>query len=86
MKAIHTLKRTLLLLLAGAFLATAWWTVDGGGDVLEGDGYTLSGTIGQPDAAVWQGNGYVLSGGFWGGAAAVEYAVYLPPTVLRNSP
>ena len=61
----------------------SWWTVDGGGATfLENDGYTLGRTIGQPDAAVWDGSGYSLIGGFWGGAL-VEYAIYLP-VVLRN--
>jgi len=27
-----------------------WWTVDGGGGTVSGDGYTLVGTAGQPDA------------------------------------
>jgi hypothetical protein len=62
------------------------WTVDGGGGMLEGGGYTLRGTAGQPDAAVWQGGGYTLAGGFWGGSAGpVAYDVYLP-IVLRGFP
>jgi hypothetical protein len=62
----------------------SWWTVDGGGTTPnEGSGYTLSGTAGQPDAAVWSGDNYVLEGGFWGGVA-VEYRIYLP-LVLRNT-
>jgi hypothetical protein len=63
-----------------------WWTVDGGGQTAESDGagYTLSGTIGQPDADGWSGGGYSLDGGFWGsGEKVVEYTVYLP-LVLRN--
>ena len=60
-----------------------WWTVDGGGQTApDGSGYTLSGTIGQPDADGWSGGGYTLSGGFWGGGG-VEYTVYLP-LILRN--
>jgi len=47
-----------------------------------GGGYTLGGTVGQPDAGVLSGGGYTLAGGFWGGAA-VPYRVYLP-LVLRN--
>jgi len=62
-----------------------WWTVDGGGQTQpSGTGYTLSGTIGQPDAGGWSGGGYTLSGGFWGGGAVVEYIVYLP-VILRNN-
>ena len=62
-----------------------WWTVDGGGQTQpDGAGaYTLSGTIGQPDADEWSGGGYTLSGGFWGGGGGVEYTVYLP-LVLRS--
>ena len=64
----------------------SWWTVDGGGGTLEDGTYTLRGTIGQPDAAVWQGDKYTLAGGFWGGwAAPVAYDVYLP-LVLRGFP
>jgi len=62
-----------------------WWTVDGGGvSAPPGTGYTLGGTVGQPDAATWQGdNGYTLSGGFWTGSAAATYEIYLP-VVLRQ--
>jgi hypothetical protein len=61
----------------------SWSTVDGGGATWsEGSGYSLGGTIGQPDAGVLSGGGYTLAGGFWGGAAA-RYGVYLP-LVLRN--
>lgn len=61
-----------------------WWTVDGGGQTApDGSGYTLSGTMGQSDAAGWSGGEYTLSGGFWGGGGVVQYNIYLP-VVLRN--
>ena len=62
-----------------------WWTVDGGGQTFStGGGYTLGGTIGQPDPGLLTGGGYALGGGFWGGGAvAVEYGIYLP-LVLRG--
>ena len=44
----------------------SWWTVDGGGGSLDGGGYSLSGTTGQPDAGALSGGAYTLSGGFWG--------------------
>ena len=44
-----------------------WQTVDGGGGVCRGGPYVLSGTIGQPEAAIVSGGDYVLSGGFWAG-------------------
>ncbi len=63
--------------------AVEWWTADGGGQTEpDGPGYTLSGTVGQPDAAGWSGGEYTLSGGFWSGGA-VQYNIYLP-VVLRN--
>jgi len=42
-------------------------TVDGGGGKSTGGVYSLTGTIGQPDASVQDstGSNYSLSGGFW---------------------
>jgi hypothetical protein len=61
----------------------SWWTVDGGGTMYStGGDYSLGGTAGQPDSAVWSGGGYSLAGGFWGGVG-VDYRIYLP-LVLRN--
>src|SRR5512137_1313244 len=60
-----------------------WSTIDGGGYMFStGGGYSLGGTMGQPDAGVMSGGGYTLAGGFWGGAVA-EYKIYLP-LVLRS--
>ena len=61
-----------------------WWTVDGGGTTSStGSSYSLGGTIGQPDAGTSTGGTYTLSGGFWGGgAAAIEYNLFLP-LILR---
>jgi len=75
------------LLLGGAALAQegydlSWWTIDGGGQTFStGDGYSLGGAIGQPDAGLLTGPGYRLEGGFWNGAAG-RYKVYLP-VVMR---
>ncbi len=91
----YTLTLAVLLTLAiGASIVYAqaggydltWNTVDGGGVTLaSGGGYTLSGTAGQPDAALWSGGGYTLSGGFWHAGAVAggtppgdETTVYLP--------
>ncbi|MFG0326130.1 MAG: GC-type dockerin domain-anchored protein, partial [Phycisphaerales bacterium JB037] len=44
----------------------SWSTIDGGGAINSSAGsYTLSGTIGQPDAAVSSSGAYTLTGGFW---------------------
>ena len=61
----------------------SWWTVDGGGGTSSGNGYTLNGTLGQPDAGtVATGGGYTLAGGFWHGgvAVSVQMKVFLPLT------
>jgi hypothetical protein len=47
-------------------------TIDGGGGTSTGGRYTLTGTIGQPDAGTMSGGIYTLSGGFWGALAAVQ--------------
>jgi len=61
----------------------SWWTADGGGQTFStGLGYSLGGTVGQPDAGVMSGTGYRLDGGFWQGGGGV-YRMYLP-LVARN--
>lgn len=50
-----------------AQFALDWHTVDGGGGTSTGGTYSLSGTIGQPDAGVMSGGTFSLVGGFWGG-------------------
>jgi hypothetical protein len=50
----------------GQTFSLDWWTVDGGGGTSTGDVYTVSGTIGQPDAGAMSGGGYSLTGGYWG--------------------
>ncbi len=43
-----------------------WFTIDGGGGTSTGGAFTLSGTIGQPDAGVTMtGGSFSLTGGFW---------------------
>ena len=63
-----------LIAAAAAFIGTAhaqfaidWYTIDGGGGTSSGGSYTLSGTIGQPDAGTLSGGTYTLEGGFWPG-------------------
>jgi hypothetical protein len=81
---------TILATLAIASLVSAqsgqwdltWFTIDGGGATSSaGDGFVLSGTIGQPDAVSLSGGVYTLSGGFWSvasGSDAPISTVYLP--------
>src|SRR5437763_7486949 len=49
-----------------------WFTIDGGGGTSTGGVYTVSGTIGQPDAGKMSGGNFTLDGGFWGIIAAVQ--------------
>jgi hypothetical protein len=47
-----------------------WYTIDGGGGTSTGGVYSVSGTIGQPDAGtVMIGGNYSLTGGFWSAVA-----------------
>jgi hypothetical protein len=95
MKTRYIFLMTLVLLLtlsslaglARAYQATYsldWWTVDAGGDTCSGHGYTLAGTLGQPEAGTHStGSGYTLAGGFWhdGGAAQETTKIFLPVVV-----
>jgi len=49
-----------------------WSTVDGGGGTSTGGVFSVSGTIGQPDAGVMAGGNYSLVGGFWGVITVVQ--------------
>lgn len=52
-----------------------WFTIDGGGGTSSGGVYSLSGTIGQPDAgATMTGGQYTLVGGFWALPFAIQEA------------
>lgn len=42
-----------------------WSTMDGGGGTSTGGVYSVSGTIGQPDAGAMSGGTFTLVGGFW---------------------
>ena len=49
-----------------------WFTIDGGGGTSTGGVYSVSGTIGQPDAGKMSGGNYTIEGGFWGLIVAVQ--------------
>jgi hypothetical protein len=61
-----------------------WQTIDGGGGTSTGGVYSVTGTIGQPDAGTMSGGNFSVTGGFWG-----LYAVQTPGapylSVLRTS-
>jgi hypothetical protein len=43
-----------------------WFTIDGGGGASSGGAFTVSGTVGQPDAGQMSGGNFTVAGGFWG--------------------
>jgi hypothetical protein len=64
-----------------------WLSVDGGGGTSSGGGYSLAGTIGQPDAGVTMtGCGYSIDGGFWGMTAAIQTPSAPCLTIARTPP
>jgi len=66
----------LLALLGSAVQAQSfaidWWTTDGGGSTSTGGVFTVSGTIGQPDAGTMRGGQFTVEGGFSGIVAAIQ--------------
>lgn len=50
----------------------SWYKIAGGGGTSTNGAYSLSGTIGQPDAGTMSAGPYTLTGGFWGVIATVQ--------------
>jgi hypothetical protein len=48
-----------------------WFTIDGGGGASTGGLFSVSGTIGQPDAGKMSGGDFTVTGGFWSIIGAV---------------
>jgi len=68
MKALTLLIIVLVTIsMVSADYSISWYTIDGGGGTSSGGTYTLTGTIGQHDAAYSEGDSYELLGGFWPG-------------------
>jgi len=63
-----------------------WSTIDGGGGTSTGGVYSVSGTIGQPDASgAMTGGNYSLTGGFWALISVVQTAGLPLLTITLNS-
>ena len=56
-----------------------WSNIGGGGGISSGGVYSVSGTIGQPDAGAMSGGQYSLVGGFWPGMVVPSSSD--PPTL-----
>jgi hypothetical protein len=76
---MKTFIATLVLAAMTALSASAqsysinWYKVAGGGGTSTGGTYTVSGTIGQPDASgALTGGNYSLTGGFWALISVVQ--------------
>ena len=68
-------------------VAIDWFTLDGGGGVSTGGAYTISGTIGQPDAGgPMIGGNYSLTGGFWALASGVQTPGAPTLLITRGAP
>jgi hypothetical protein len=77
MKKVIVLLTQCLLLTVGVSagaqsFAINWFTIDGGGGTSTGSVYSISGTIGQPDAGAMSGGSYRLEGGFWNATVTVQ--------------
>lgn len=69
---------------SGGTVDLTWSSIDGGGGVSSGNGFTLISTIGQGEAGTLQGGPYTLSGGFLAGSSLplmTNYRVHLPVIV-----
>jgi hypothetical protein len=62
-----------------------WYTIDGGGGTSTGGVYSVSGTIGQPDAGQMSGGNFTIEGGFWAIIAAVQTPGAPLLSILRTS-
>ena len=63
-----------------------WFTIDGGGGTSTGGVYSISGTIGQPDAAEpMTGGQFALEGGLWSILAAVQLPGAPKLTIRRTT-
>jgi hypothetical protein len=65
--------------------AIDWYTIDGGGGTSTGGVYSVSGTIGQPDAGHMSGGNFTIDGGFWGIIGAIQSPGSPLLRVLRTS-
>jgi len=64
-----------------------WHTIDGGGGTSTGGVFSVSGTIGQPDAGGPMTNGlYSLTGGFWALPTAIQVVGAPALTIASAAP
>ncbi|MEK7780871.1 MAG: hypothetical protein AAB370_05160 [Verrucomicrobiota bacterium] len=67
--------------------AITWSTIDGGGGTSTGGVYSVSATIGQPDAGGPMTNGvYSITGGFWALPTAIQVVGSPTLTIVPATP
>jgi hypothetical protein len=77
---------TLTLGAAAQQYSIDWYTVDGGGGTSTSAVYSVTGTIGQPDAGTtMNGGNFALTGGFWSIVTAVQTPGAPLLSILRNT-
>ena len=64
--------------------AIDWFSLDGGGGTRTNGPYSLTGTIGQPDAGAMSGGPFTLQGGFWS-VVAVQTEGAPPLKVIKTN-
>ena len=79
-----------LLLLAAVVVSAVdlgyevkWWSINGGAQISSGDGFSLTGIAGQPEAGPGMtGDDFTVSGGYWSGdlepVQPADGAIFLP--------
>ena len=74
MKKLILFVSLMLPLVSSAQFNIDWFTIDGGGGTSTGGVYSVSGTIGQPDAnsTPMAGGNFSLTGGFWSLLSTVQ--------------
>lgn len=64
-----------------------WFTIDGGGGTSTAGVYSVTGTIGQPDAGATMTNGqYSVTGGFWALPTAIQVTGAPTLTIVPATP
>lgn len=93
MKMLRTVSVIAVVVALGALNVCAqsysidWFTIDGGGGTSTGGVYSVSGTIGQPDAGGPMTNGqYSVTGGFWALPTAVQVTGAPTLTIAPGTP
>lgn len=76
MKALSRILALAVVVAGGSLQAQVysidWYSIDSGGGTSAGGNYTLTGTIGQPDAGTLSGGNYSLTGGFMSIVTAIQ--------------